>query len=80
MVRDEQGYWDRRKGFSRRRFLQAGAVTGVGAVGVALVGCGDDDDEGGGNQSSDPTPTTQPAAGQPVIGGRLQELNTSEPD
>lgn len=80
MVRDEQGYWDRRRGFSRRRFLQAGAITGVGAVSVALVGCGDDDDGGDDGKTSDPTATTAPAAGQPKTGGRLQELNTSEPD
>ena len=30
---------------SRRRLLQAGATAGVGAAGLALVGCGDDDDD-----------------------------------
>ena len=81
MARDEKRYWERRNAFSRRRFLQAGAVTGIGAIGVAMVGCGDDDDDGGdnGDNGTDPT-ATQQAAGDPVVGGRLQELNTSEPD
>jgi peptide/nickel transport system substrate-binding protein len=42
---------------NRRRFLGAGATAGLGAAGLALVGCGDDDDDTGGD-----TPTT--AAGE----------------
>lgn len=61
-------YWDRywRRESSRRRFLKGTAGAGVGAAGLALVGCGDDDDDdGGGNptvQLATATPT-QPAAG-----------------
>ena len=40
-------YWSRfnKTRTSRRRVLGAGAAVGVGAAGLALVGCGDDDDD-----------------------------------
>ena len=43
----EQNYWTRLRTsrISRRRLLKTAAVGGVGAAGIALVGCGDDDDE-----------------------------------
>ena len=54
-------WWQLRS--NRRRFLQTSAATGVGAAGIALVGCGDDDDDdddnGGGLQ---PTATSAPDA------------------
>lgn len=60
-------YWDRfnRTRASRRRFLAGGATAGAGAVGLGLVGCGDDDDD-------DPAATTAPAtspsaAASPVV-------------
>lgn len=37
---------------SRRGLLRAGAAAGVGAAGVALVGCGDDDDDGQGQPAT----------------------------
>ena len=42
----ERNYWDRiqRRRVDRRSLLQASARAGVGAAGLALVGCGDDDD------------------------------------
>jgi ABC-type transport system substrate-binding protein len=42
----ERSYWQRinRKRISRRGILRASARAGVGAAGLALVGCGDDDD------------------------------------
>jgi peptide/nickel transport system substrate-binding protein len=73
----QRRYWDRRD-LSRRRFIQAGAAVGVGAAGFALVGCGDDDDDDDDGQTPGTSPTA--ADGEPKTGGRLQELNTSEPD
>ena len=44
----ERNYWSRMKhrSLSRRSLLRASARAGVGAAGLALVGCGDDDDDG----------------------------------
>ena len=43
----EHNYWNRtrRNRLSRRTLLQASGRAGVGAAGLALVGCGDDDDD-----------------------------------
>ncbi len=43
----ERNYWQRmrRRQMSRRALLGASARAGVGAAGLALVGCGDDDDD-----------------------------------
>ena len=43
----ERNYWQRmrRSRMSRRGLLRASARAGVGAAGLALVGCGDDDDD-----------------------------------
>ncbi len=43
----ERNYWQRmrRSRLSRRSLLRASARAGVGAAGLALVGCGDDDDD-----------------------------------
>jgi len=43
----ERNYWQRmrRSKMSRRSLLRASARAGVGAAGLALVGCGDDDDD-----------------------------------
>ena len=43
----ERNYWTRmrRRSVSRRTLLTATARAGVGAAGLALVGCGDDDDD-----------------------------------
>ena len=45
---NERNYWQRmsRRQMSRRALLGASARAGVGATGLALVGCGDDDDDG----------------------------------
>ncbi len=42
-----RNYWQRmrRKQMSRRALLRASGRAGVGAAGIALVGCGDDDDD-----------------------------------
>jgi len=44
---NERNYWTRlrRRQISRRTMLGASARAGVGAAGLALVGCGDDDDD-----------------------------------
>ena len=44
----ERKYWQRmrRNRMTRRTLLRASARAGVGATGLALVGCGDDDDDG----------------------------------
>ena len=43
----ERNYWQRmrRQQMSRRALLRASGRAGVGAAGLALVGCGDDDDD-----------------------------------
>ena len=43
----ERNYWQRlgRNRMSRRSLLRASARAGIGAAGLALVGCGDDDDD-----------------------------------
>ncbi len=44
---NERNYWQRlgHRKLGRRQLLRASAKAGVGAAGVALVGCGDDDDD-----------------------------------
>ena len=48
------GYWSRlrSRNLSRRALLRASARAGVGAAGLALVGCGDDDDDDGDTPSA----------------------------
>lgn len=43
---NEKSYWQRirKQQLSRRRLLRAGGRAGLGAAGLALIGCGDDDD------------------------------------
>jgi peptide/nickel transport system substrate-binding protein len=56
----ERNYWLRKATsgrLSRRRFVGGAAATGVGAAGLALVGCGGDDDD---DDTVDPTATTAP--------------------
>jgi ABC-type transport system substrate-binding protein len=57
-------YWERlnMRRASRRRFIQGGAVAGVGAAGLALVGCGDDDNGGKTPATTAPVGTTAPGA------------------
>src|SRR5262245_20937838 len=80
---ERSNYWTR---MSRRRVLK-GAGAGAVASGLLLAGvsCGDDDDDsgdsgGGGGSTSTTQSGGSPAAGTPKLGGRLKELNTSEPD
>ena len=50
----ERSYWQRmrRRSMSRRSLLRASARAGVGAAGLALVGCGGDDDDDDQQQSA----------------------------
>ncbi len=62
MMMAERNYWTRmrRNRMSRRSLLTASARAGVGAAGLALVGCGDDDDQSAAAQVEQP----QDQAGQ----------------
>lgn len=59
----------------RRRFLEASAAAGVGATGLALVGCGDDDSGASKTSSPGKTATAQNASSvasaTPKTGGTL---------
>ncbi len=59
----ERNYWTRirRQRLSRRSLLRASARAGVGAAGIALVGCGSDDDQ---QQQAQPAPAASAAAQQ----------------
>jgi peptide/nickel transport system substrate-binding protein len=75
----ETNYWKRR--VSRRRVLRgAGATGAAGALLLAGVSCGDDDSDGDDDGDGTSTSTVDVGGGSPKTGGRLQELNTSEPD
>lgn len=75
-MRQEDNYWIRRSRLTRRHFVGGAAVAGVGAAGLALVGCGDDDDDSKTTPSGGATtaPAASPTAGaaQPVKGGVLR--------
>ena len=64
-MNNERNYWQRmrRSRMSRRALLRASGRAGVGAAGLALVGCGDDDDD---DQSVAQSDTTQQQQGVPV--------------
>lgn len=60
--------------FGRRRVLAGGVAFGVGAAGLAAVGCGDDDDDDTGTPAN-PTAAgagTSAGAAQPKTGGTLR--------
>ena len=67
-MNDERNYWQRmrRSRMSRRALLRASGRAGVGAAGLALVGCGDDDDD---DQSVAQSTSTQQQQGAPVQQG-----------
>jgi ABC-type transport system substrate-binding protein len=77
-MQEETNYWKR---LHRRRFL-AGAGSAAFAGSLMLAGaCGDDDNGGTATSGGGTTPKASgTSAGTPKTGGRLRELNTSEPD
>ena len=63
----DNNYWKRlrEQELSRRRLLQAGGRAGLGAAGLALVGCGDDgEDQQQVAQADQDQPQPQPQAAQ----------------
>ena len=62
----ERNYWQRmqRNRLSRRALLRASGRAGVGAAGLALVGCGDDDDDGQSTAGQQQQQPSQPQQGQ----------------
>jgi peptide/nickel transport system substrate-binding protein len=75
----EPNYWKR---WNRRRFLKASGGAMVAGSLILAGACGDDDDDDGGGDDDDGGNGGQPTStgGTPKPGGRLRELNTSEPD
>ena len=64
----ERNYWQRmrRQRLSRRALLRSSARAGVGAAGLALVGCGDDDAQQQAAVTSTPPQQDQAQAQQPA--------------
>ncbi len=83
----ERSYWQRmnRKRMSRRGILRASARAGVGAAGLALVGCGDDDDDGQAvtqvqQQQQQTTSQAQQQAMQPQQQQAMQQQTQQQAD
>ena len=70
-----ENYWTRMRSnkLSRRSLLRASARAGVGAAGLALVGCGDDDDD-------DQQTATQQTVAQTVDQQQQQEQPSQQQD
>ncbi len=70
----ERSYWQRisRKRISRRGILRASARAGVGAAGLALVGCGDDDDDSATQGQQQQTPAMAQQGQMQRQGGQQQ--------
>jgi peptide/nickel transport system substrate-binding protein len=77
-MEDRSNYWLRRR-VSRRTTLKGGALAGVGAAGLALVGCGDDDD--GGPEPTRPglinTPLPSPTVAEQAQPGGAASMHIS---
>ncbi len=79
------GYWERfnQTRRSRRRFLTGTAAAGMGAVGLGLVGCGDDDDDDadtpGGGATAAPTSAAAPKAGGITVTQSANVYETVDP-
>ncbi len=73
----ERNYWQRmrRQRLSRRALLRASGRAGVGAAGLALVGCGDDDDDA---PSSSVAQAQQQAQAQQAAPAQQQQAQTDQ--
>ena len=67
----DRNYWTtlRQRKISRRAMLGASAKAGVGAAGLALVGCGDDDDDAGAMAAERAAAAAEEAAAAAVAAG-----------
>ncbi|MYD75011.1 MAG: ABC transporter substrate-binding protein, partial [Chloroflexi bacterium] len=79
----DRNYWQRmkRRTMSRRSLLRASARAGVGAAGLALVGCGGDDDDDGQQaaaQTQQQAEQQQQAAEQQAMQQEQQEQTQQE--
>ncbi len=76
----ERSYWQRmsRKRMSRRGILRASARAGVGAAGLALVGCGDDDDDSAVTQVQQQQQQAQPQAQQQAMQQQQQAMSQEQ--
>ena len=74
----ERNYWQRmrRNRMSRRALLRASGRAGVGAAGLALVGCGDDDDDS--QPSAAQTQQQQQAVQQQAQQGQQQSMQQQQ--
>ena len=89
---NERNYWQRmrRSRMSRRALLRASGRAGIGAAGLALVGCGGDDDDDGGQsvaqaQQQQAAPADQPAqqqaeAAAQQVDQQEQQSSPADPD
>ena len=75
-----QNYWQRlqRNRMSRRSLLRASARAGVGASGLALVGCGDDDDDDAQQTVAQVQQQAQPQQAQPQARQQAQQQQQAE--
>ena len=71
----ERNFWQRMKHrqLSRRSLLRASARAGVGAAGLALVGCGGDDDDDDGQPAAAQAPAQEQQAEQQAMQQQQQE-------
>ena len=71
-------YWEtlRQREISRRTMLGASAKAGVGAAGLALVGCGDDDDDAGTAAAERAAAAAEEAAAAAVAAGEARAAET----
>ncbi len=71
-------YWEtlRQRKISRRTMLGASAKAGVGAAGLALVGCGDDDDDAGTAAAERAAAAAEEAAAAAVAAGEARAAET----
>ena len=79
-MNNERNYWQRmrRSRMSRRALLRASGRAGVGAAGLALVGCGDDDDDDA--QSVAQTTTTRQQQDAPAQQPQAQDQQQQTAD